>query len=58
MVFICAARLQWKKVADYLYEIVQYILEIDSLYMEYKPVLVWHATLCQTMEYSTIPTLT
>jgi hypothetical protein len=27
------------------------------LYMEYKPVLVWHATLCQTMEYPTVPTL-
>jgi hypothetical protein len=27
------------------------------LYMEYEPVLAWHATLCQTMEYSTIPTL-
>jgi hypothetical protein len=25
--------------------------------MEYEPVLVWHATLCQTMEYPTIPTL-
>jgi hypothetical protein len=45
-------------VADYLCEIVQRILEVDSLYMEYEPVLVWHAMLCQTMEYSTIPTLT
>jgi hypothetical protein len=26
--------------------------------MEYEPVLVWHAKLCQTMEYPTIPTLT
>ena len=26
--------------------------------MKYKPVLIWHATLCQTMEYSTIFTLT
>jgi hypothetical protein len=25
--------------------------------MEYKPVLIWHATLCQTMEYTTIPSL-
>jgi hypothetical protein len=25
--------------------------------MEYELVLVWHATLCQTMEYLTIPTL-
>jgi hypothetical protein len=40
-----------------LCEIVQRILEVDSLYMEYEPVLVWHATLCQTMEYPTIPTL-
>jgi hypothetical protein len=40
MVFICAARLRWEKVADYLCEIVQYILEVDSLYMEYEPVLV------------------
>jgi hypothetical protein len=46
MVFTCAARLQWEKVADYLCEIVQYVLEVDSLYMEYKPVLVWHTTLC------------
>jgi hypothetical protein len=44
-------------VADYLCEIVQYILEVDSLYMEYEFVLVWHATLCQTMEYPTVPTL-
>jgi hypothetical protein len=36
---------------------VQYILEVNSLYMEYEPVLVWHATLCQTMEYRTVPTL-
>jgi hypothetical protein len=57
MVFTCAARLRWEKVADYLCEIVQYILEVDSLYMEYKPVLVWYATLCQIMEYPTIPTL-
>jgi hypothetical protein len=57
MVFIRAARFQWKKVADYLCEIVQRILEVDLLYMEYEPVLVWHATLCQTMEYPTIPTL-
>jgi hypothetical protein len=27
------------------------------LYMEYEPVLVWHATLCQTMEYPTVSTL-
>jgi hypothetical protein len=57
MVFIHVARLRWEKVADYLCEIVQRILEVDSLYMEYKPVLVWHTTLCQTMEYPTIPTL-
>jgi hypothetical protein len=57
MVFTRASRLQWKKVADYLCKIVQYILEVDSLYMEYEPVLVWHATLCQTMEYPTVPTL-
>jgi hypothetical protein len=57
MVFTRAARLRWEKVADYLCEIVQYILEVDSLYMEYEPVLVWHATLCQTMEYPTVPTL-
>jgi hypothetical protein len=56
-VCILAAQLRWEKVADYLCEIVQYILEVDSLYMEYEPVLVWYATLCQTMEYPTIPTL-
>jgi hypothetical protein len=54
MVFTRAARLRWEKVADYLYEIIQYILEVDSLYMEYESVLVWHATLCQTMEYPTV----
>jgi hypothetical protein len=58
MVFICAARLRWEKVADYLCEIVQYILEVDSLYMEYELVLVWHTTLCQTMEYPTVSTFT
>jgi hypothetical protein len=58
MVFTRAARLRWEKVADYLCEIVQRILEVDSLYMEYELVLVWHVTLCQTMEYPTIPTLT
>jgi hypothetical protein len=57
MVFTRASRLRWEKVADYLCEIVQYILEVDSLYMEYEPVLIWHATLCQTMEYPTVPTL-
>jgi hypothetical protein len=57
MVFIHAARLRWEKVADYLCEIVQHILEVDSLYMEYEPVLVWFATICQTIEYPTIPTL-
>jgi hypothetical protein len=57
MVFTRAARLRWEKVADYMCEIVQYILEVDSLYMEYEPVLVWHVTLCQTMEYPTVPTL-
>jgi hypothetical protein len=57
MVFTRAARLRWEKVADYLCEIVQYILEVDSLYMEYKPILVWHATLCQTMNYPTVSTL-
>jgi hypothetical protein len=57
MVFTHAAWLRWEKVADYLCEIVQYILEVDSLYMEYEPVLVWHATLCQTMEYPTVPSL-
>jgi hypothetical protein len=36
---------------------VQYILEVDSLYMEYEHVLVWHATLCQTMEYPMVPIL-
>jgi hypothetical protein len=56
-VFTRATRLRWEKVADYLCEIVQRILEVDSLYMEYEHVLVWHATLCQTMEYPTIPTL-
>jgi hypothetical protein len=56
-VFTRAARLRWEKVADYLCEIVQRILEVDSLYMEYKPVLAWHAALCQTMEYPTTPTL-
>jgi hypothetical protein len=40
MGFIRAARLRWEKVADYLCEIVQYILEVDSLYMEYEPILV------------------
>jgi hypothetical protein len=44
-------------VADYVYEIIQYILEVDSMYMEYEPVLVWHATLCQTMDYLTVSTL-
>jgi hypothetical protein len=57
MVFTGAARLRWEKVLDYLCEIMQYILEVDSLYMEYEPVLVWHATLCQTMEYPTVSTL-
>jgi hypothetical protein len=57
MVFTRTARLRWKKVADYLCEIVQRILEIDSLYMEYEPVLICYATLCQTMEYPMIPTL-
>jgi hypothetical protein len=57
MVCTRAARLREEKVADYLYEIVKYILEVDSLYMEYEPVLVWHATLCQTMEYPTVSTL-
>jgi hypothetical protein len=55
MVFIPAARLRWEKVTDYLCEIVQYILEVDSLYMEYEHVLAWHATLCQTIEYPTVP---
>jgi hypothetical protein len=57
MVFTRTARLRWEKVADYLCAIVQYILEVDSLYMEYKLVLVWYATLCQTMEYPTVSTL-
>jgi hypothetical protein len=57
MVFTRAARLRWEKVVNYLCEIVQRILEVDSLYMEYEPVFVWHAMLCQTMEYPTIPTL-
>jgi hypothetical protein len=57
MVFIRTARLRWEKVADYLCKIVQRILEVDSLYIEYEPVLVWHPTLCQTMDYSMIPTL-
>jgi hypothetical protein len=57
MVFIRAARLRWEKVVDYLCEIVQRILEVDSLYMEYEPVFVWHATLCQTIEYPTTLTL-
>jgi hypothetical protein len=56
MVFTRAARLRWEKVADYLCEIVQYILEVNSLYMEYELVLVWHATLCQTMEYPMVST--
>jgi hypothetical protein len=38
-------------------EIVQYVLEVDSMYLEYEPVLVWHATLCQTMDYPTVSTL-
>jgi hypothetical protein len=57
MVFTRAARLRWEKVADYVCEIVQYILEVDLMYMEYEPVLVWHATLCQTMDYPTVSTL-
>jgi hypothetical protein len=57
MVFTRAARLRWEKVADYVFEIVQYVLEVDSMYMEYEPVLVWHATLCQTMDYPTVSTL-
>jgi hypothetical protein len=57
MVFTRTIRLQWERMADYLCEIVQYILEVDSLYMEYELVLVWHPTLCQTMEYPTVPTL-
>jgi hypothetical protein len=57
MVFTRAARLRWEKVANYLCEIVQYILEVDSLYMEYEPVLLWYAMLCQTMEYPTVPIL-
>jgi hypothetical protein len=57
MVFTRATRLRWEKVADYLCEIIQCILEVDSFYMEYEPVFIWHATLCQTMEYPTIPTL-
>jgi hypothetical protein len=56
-VFTRATWRRWEKVADYLCEIMQYILEVDLLYMEYEPVLVWHATICQTMEYPTIPTL-
>jgi hypothetical protein len=27
------------------------------MYMEYEPVLVWHATLYQTMDYPTVSTL-
>jgi hypothetical protein len=27
------------------------------LYMEYEPILVWHTTLCETMEYPTVSTL-
>jgi hypothetical protein len=57
MVFTRTARLQWEKVVDYVCEIVQYILEVDSMYMEYEPVLVWYATLCQTMDYPTVSTL-
>jgi hypothetical protein len=57
MVFMRAARLRWEKMANYLCEIVQHILEVDSLYMEYGHVLVWHAMLCQTMECPTISTL-
>jgi hypothetical protein len=45
MVFTRAARLRWEKVVNYLCEIVQRILEVDSLYMEYEPVLAWHAAL-------------
>jgi hypothetical protein len=40
MVFTRAARLRWEKVADYVCKIVQYVLEVDSMYMEYEPVLV------------------
>jgi hypothetical protein len=57
MVFTRAARFRWEKVVDYLCEIVQYILEVDSLYMEYEPILIWHITLCLIMEYPTVPTL-
>jgi hypothetical protein len=57
MVFTRAARLRWEKVADYVCEIVQYILEVDSMYMEYEPVLVWHTILYQTMDYPTVSTL-
>jgi hypothetical protein len=57
MVFTPAARLRWEKVADYVCEIVQYVLEVDSMYMEYESILVWHATLCQTMDYPTVSTL-
>jgi hypothetical protein len=57
MVFTRAARLRCEKVADYVCEIVQYVLEVDSMYIEYEPVLVWHATLCQTMDYPTVSTL-
>jgi hypothetical protein len=39
-VFARAARLRWEKVADYMCEIVQYVLEVDSIYMEYELVLV------------------
>jgi hypothetical protein len=56
-VFTHAARLRWEKVADYVCEIVQYVLEVDSMYIEYEPVLIWHATLCQTMDYPTVFTL-
>jgi hypothetical protein len=56
-VFTHAARLRWEKVADYVCEIVQYLLEVDSMYMEYESVLVWHVTLYQTMDYLTVPTL-
>jgi hypothetical protein len=56
-VFTRAARLRWEKVADYVCQIVQYVLEVDSMYMEYKPILVWHATLCITIDYPTVSTL-
>ena len=48
---------QWKMVVDSLCEIVQRILEVETLFLDYETVLVWHAELSRTMEYPTVDTL-